>query len=137
MFKTKFNSLHFRILRIATRLNEESRTVLTERCQRATPIEWVRYFTFTRVIKTVLDKEPKPLFDLLSLNYFEDSRKPQVGFFFDTSKTLFGRQSIQNRLMFLTDPWNNKYQRPSNDQIRVIRKKAFFDYYTEKVIVIK
>ncbi len=67
MYKTKFNPLHFRILRIATKLHDESRTVLTARCQRATTIEWVRYITSTRVInKTVLDDEPKPFLTFYS-----------------------------------------------------------------------
>jgi hypothetical protein len=137
-YKTKFNSLHFRMLRIATRLHEESRSTLTKRCQRATPMEWVKYVTSTRVIKTIRDEEPKPLYNLLIDNYFEESRKPNVGYFFDKSRTLLGRQSIQNRLMFMrcmTDPWNNKLKPLSNDQIRVIGKKAFFDYYADKVVV--
>ena len=79
------------------------------------------------------DTEPKPIFNLLCENYFEESRKPGVGFFFDNSRILIGRQSIQNRLIFMRsidDPWNNKLKPLSNDQIRVIGKKAFFDYYS-------
>ncbi len=100
---------------------------ITERCKLATPLEWVRYVITTRVTKTIRDEEPEPLFDLLSQNYFEESSWSQVGFFFVNSKTLLGKQSIQNRLLFMcymTDPWNNKYQRPSNDQIREIGKKS-------------
>ena len=81
----------------------------------------------------IRDEEPKPLFDLLYSNYFEENGKPGIGFFFDDSLNLFGRQSIQNRLMFMrriTDPWNNKLKPLSNDQIRVLVKSAFFDYYT-------
>ena len=92
-----------------------------------------------RVIKTIRDEEPKSLFELLHSTYFEESRKPFIGMFFDDSKTLLGRQSIQNRLMFMrciTDPWNNKNQKLSDDQVRVITKSAFFDYYTEKVEVV-
>jgi hypothetical protein len=104
-----------------------------------TPHEWVRYVTATRVIETIRVEEPKPLFDLLQHNYFEENRKSQIGYFFDKSRTQLGKQSIQNRLMFMciiTDLRNNKYQRVSNDQVRVIGKRAFFDDYTEKVIVL-
>ena len=135
--KTKFNSIHFRILRTATRSFGASRPELSKRCQRATPIEWARFVTASRVIKTIRDEEPKSLFELLHSTYFEESRKPFIGMFFDDSKTLLGRQSIQNRLMFMrciTDPWNNKNQKLSDDQVRVITKSAFFDYYTEKVV---
>jgi hypothetical protein len=86
-------------------------------------------------MKTIRNSEPKPLFDLLQNTYFEDSRKPQVGYFFDNSKTLLGRQSIQNRLMFMrsiADPWNNKNQPLSDDAMRIISKKSFFKYYTQR-----
>ncbi len=89
-------------------------------------------------MKIIRDEEPKPLFDLINENYFEEKRKPHVGFFFDKSKTLLGRQSIQNRLHFMrciSDPWNNKLQPLSNDQIRVIGKKTFFDYYNPSIVV--
>jgi hypothetical protein len=133
-FKSKFNSLHFRILRIATRAYGDSRQTLTDRCQRATPSEWVRFVTASRVIKTIRDEEPKPLFDLLKSNYFEENRRPGLGFFFDNSHTLLGRQSIQNRLFFMrcmNEPWNIKNEPLTNDQIRVLAKKAFFEYYTK------
>jgi len=133
-YRTKFDSLHFRMLRIATKMpNDTHRRTLYTRCNRATPVEWSRYITATKVIKIIRDQEPKPLFDLLSNNYFEESRKPEIGFFFDNSRTLAGKQSIQNRLMFMrciNDRWNNKLKPLSNDQIRVIGKKAFFDYYS-------
>ena len=105
--------------------------------KRATPGEWTKYMVSTKVMKIIRDNEPKPLFDLLCENYFEESRKPGVGYFFDNSRTLVGRQSIHNRLIFMrsiNDQWNNKLQPLSNDQLRVIGKKAFFDYYTEKVV---
>jgi hypothetical protein len=137
--RTKLDSLHFRMLRIATRQsNYTSRRDLYDRCKRATPTEWSRYLTATKVMKIIRDEEPKPLFDLINENYFEETRKPNVGFFFDKSKTLLGRQSIQNRLNFMrciSDPWNNKLQPLSNDQIRVIGKKTFFDYYNPSIVV--
>jgi hypothetical protein len=133
-YKSKFNSLHFRILRIATRAYGESRQTLMDRCKRATPLEWVKFTTASRVIKTIRDEEPKPLFLLLNNNYFEESRKPGIGHFFDNSHTLYGRQSIQNRLLFMRsidESWNNKLNPLTNDQIRVFVKKAFFEYYTD------
>ena len=138
--KNKFDTIHFRMLRTATRQRESetTRDSLSRRCERATPKEWVQYLTASLVMKTIRDQQPKPLFDLLMNNYFEESRKPNVGYFFDSSRTLVGRQSLQNRLMFMlsiNDPWNNKLQIKTDDEIRVLLKKAFFYYFTNKVIV--
>jgi hypothetical protein len=102
-----------------------------ERCKRATPLEWVKFSTACRVIKTIKDEEPKPLIDLLNENYFEENRKPGCGIFFDKSHTQLGHQSIQNRLIFMhciDEHWNNKLKPLKNDQIRVLVKKAFFEY---------
>ncbi len=121
------------MLRIAMKQsNFMPRRDLYELCKRATPTEWSRYLTATKVMKIIRDEEPKQLFDILKDNYFEENRKYQIGFFFDNSKTLASRQSIQNRLKLMrsiVDPWNNKLQPLSNDQIRVIGKKTFFDYF--------
>ncbi len=92
------------------------------------PLEWVRFSTVCRVIKTIRDEEPKPLFDLLLRNYFEESRKPGCGFFFDDSHTQLDRQSIQNRLIFMfciDEHWIIKQSPLTNDQIRVLVKRAF------------
>ncbi len=83
VYKIKFDSIHFRILRTATHQYEVSRSILTERCKRATPSEWVNFSTASLVMKTIRNVEPKPLFNLLQNNYFEESRKPQVGYFFE------------------------------------------------------
>ncbi len=68
------------------------------------------------------------------INYFEERSNPHVGLFFDSSKTLKGRQSIQNILMFLrsvTYPWNNPSENLSDDRLRVILKRTFFPYYKD------
>ncbi len=114
-------------------------SILMERSKKATPNEWVCFYTASLVMKTIRNEEHKPLFNLLHDNYFEESRKPQVGYFLDDSKTLLGRQLLQNRLMFMrsiTDPWNNKYQPMSDNAIRIMSKKALFEYYTQKVEVL-
>ncbi len=44
--------------------------------------------------------------------------KKGCGFFFDDSRTQFGRQSIQNRLIFMcciNDYWNDKFKPLTND----------------------
>ncbi len=107
MFQTLFTN----ILWIATRAYEESRQTLTLRCQRATPAKWVKFTTALQVIKTIQDEEPKPLFNLLNNNYFEETRKPGCGYFFNNSHTQIGRQSIQKRLLFMRyidEYWTNK-----------------------------
>ena len=73
------------------------------------------------------DKEPVTMYENLQANYFEEKRHPGVGHFFDTSRRKVGRQSLQNRLMFMrgiTYPWNAC--KMSNDLIRIEMKKAFF-----------
>jgi hypothetical protein len=80
------------------------------------------------VMKTVQNEVPKPLFDLVHENYFEESRKPSIDYFFDNSKTQLGQQSIQKRSLFMryvTDPWNDKLQPLTDDAIRVIANKSF------------
>ena len=50
---------------------------------------------------------------------------------FDASRLKPGRQSIQNRLIFMRTikyPWNSN--KMSDDLIRIEMKKAFFDYIT-------
>ncbi len=73
-------------------------------------------------------------FKLLETNYFEEKRNPHVGIFFDSSKKLKGRQSIENRLMYLRSfiyPWNNPLDNLSDDYLRTILKFAFFPYYKD------
>jgi hypothetical protein len=121
-YRSKFNFLHFRILRITTRSFYDSRQYLTDRCKRATPTEWVKFSTASRVIKTIRDEEPKLLFDLLNRNYFEESRKLGCSLYFDDSHAQLCRQSIQNRLIFMcciNDYWNDKFKPLTNDQIWV------------------
>jgi len=136
-FKTKFESLHFRLLKIATRTFSLERQQLTERCKRATPDEWCNFITASTVIKVYNSKMPRFLFDTLEMNYFEEPRKQGIGYFFDNSKTTRGKQSIQNRLHFMRSidkPWTNLAEPLSNDAIRVLLKDTFFPYYSEPQI---
>ncbi len=78
------------------------------------------------------DHEPAQLNEILSSNYYEERRQPGVGLFFDTSHVKVGRQSLQNRLLFMrkiTYPWHATAM--SNDQIRIKMKHTFFQRLTD------
>jgi len=127
---TKLNSLHFRLLRTAMRdyAMKFTKTELTSECKRANPSQWARYITSSKVVKIIRDKQPKRLYENLMKNYFEEPRKPGAGLFFDTSKKLIGKQSIENRLMFMRtiqEPWNELNSNLNDHQIRILMKKHF------------
>jgi len=129
--KVKLNSFHFRLLRTAKKdYNLKlKRTELTELCKRATPEQWTKFITATRVIKILRDGEPKELLNRLKSVYFEEKRQPGTGLFFDASRTKKGQQSFQNRLLFMRSikyPWNQSFI--SDDVIRIEMKKAFFTF---------
>jgi hypothetical protein len=132
-FKKKLTSTHFRLLRTAKQdyKLKLKRTELTELCERATPEQWTRFITATRVIKIVRNRAPTDLYHILTQNYFEEKRNPHIGMFFDSSRTRKGQQSIQNRLMFMRSisyPWNSESEL-SNDLLRVIMKRTFYPYF--------
>jgi hypothetical protein len=90
----------------------------------------IRVGQISTALRLILDPEPKPLFNLLNNNYFEENCKPGCGFFFDNSQTQKGCQSIQNRLLFMRcidEHWNNKLNLLTNDHIRVLVKKHFLN----------
>ena len=64
-----------------------------------------------RVIKIVRSNQSKERSELPKSTYFEEKREPGFGLFFDSSRLLKGRQSIQNKLLFmrsLSHPWNTE-----------------------------
>jgi hypothetical protein len=129
--KTKLNSYHFRLLRTAKRdfKMKLKRTELTELCQRATPEQWAKFITASRVIKIMRDGLPSGLVTRLQRNYFEENRRPGFGLFFDSSKLKKGRQALENRLLFMRAinfPWNK--DKFSDDVIRIQMKATYFTY---------
>jgi len=133
-YKNKLRSLHFRLLRSACHdyYQQYSKDYLSKRCRRATPDEWVRYNTASIVLKIIRDKNPNRLHSLLRSSYFEEPRKIGYGKFFDKSSTKIGKQAINCRLehIRLIDwPWST--DNLSNDSIRILLKKTFFDYMTQ------
>jgi hypothetical protein len=129
--KVKLTSIHFRLLRTAKKdyMMKFKQNELTELCKRATPEQWTRFITASRVIKIIRDKEPALLFEELTNCYFEEKRSPGVGMFFDSSKNKKGQQSLPNRLLFMRSikyPWNNGPI--SDDLIRIQMKKCFFPF---------
>jgi hypothetical protein len=77
------------------------RTKLTELCKRATPEQWTKFITATRVIKIVQDATPKDLHSRITTTYFKEKRHPHVGLFFDALRIRKGNQAIQNRLLYM------------------------------------
>jgi len=130
-FKTRFKSLHFRLLRTACKdygLNR-SKAELTKICKRATPEEWAKFATASKVTKIMRDEQPKPLFTLLQRTLFVEQRRCGFGKFFDGSKTTKGHQALQNRLACMKEiiePWLD--QELNDDEIRILMKKSFFNY---------
>lgn len=60
------------------------------------------------MIKTVRDKAPEILHNIILKNQFEANRKLGLGLLFDSSRLVEGKQSIQKRLLFMRvidDPW--------------------------------
>jgi len=133
--KKKLTAVHFRMLRTAKKDFKMalSRSKSTQLCERATPEQWAKFVTASRVIKTIRDQQPAYIFEKLTMNYFEEPRYPGNGCFFDFSRTRKGFQSIQNRLLFMRAidlDWNNESSVISNDRIRIEMKKTFFPYIT-------
>jgi len=129
--KTKLTSLHFRLPRVACKdfTNLLSKDELMTRCQRATPIQWVKFLTASKVIKIIRDEQPKSLHDRLHQTKYEEPRKPGIGLFYDKSKRKPGKQALNNRLDLFKDlkiPWTNT--KLSNDEIRMEMKKCFFNF---------
>ena len=60
------------------------RDELTNQCKRATPEQWTRFITSSKVIKNMRDQAPKDLYQALQSNYFEERRHSGVGHFFDS-----------------------------------------------------
>jgi len=131
IYKKRFNALFYRQLRVTTRDYKRMipQSELVKRCKCATPSEWVKYTTSSKVIKIMRDSKPIVLFDRLRSNFYEENRRPGLGFFYDGSTNRTGRQSIQNRLQFfreIKDPW--KGIQIKDKAIRVTLKKTFFTY---------
>jgi len=143
----KWNSMYFmfqRFLQLKLRKMNLiiSRVELKKRCKRASPREWVNYLATSKAIKVIRDhylkaskaikvirdQHPSLLYCKIISNYYEELRKPQQGMFFDSSKSRTGCQSLENRLDLIKEiyqPWNNGL---TNDTLRVLLKKTFFQY---------
>ena len=77
------------------------RNELTELCKRATPEQWTKFMTASRVIKIMRDNQPTELNQRLRSVYFEQRRQPGHGQFVDSARIKKGQQSLQNRLFFM------------------------------------
>jgi len=129
--KTKLNSMHFRLLRVACRdfQNLISKEDLTKRCQRAAPRQWVNFLTSSKIIKICRNKEPPDIYEMLMSTVYNEPRKPNIGYFFDDSRKKPGKQRICNRLAMMKEvkkPW--LHQQLTDDEIRIEMKRTFFKF---------
>jgi len=129
-YLNKVKALYFRLLRTAC--NDRNKTIpkldLIKRCNRATPCEWAKYLTASRVMKIIRDKNPSVLHLKIMQNYYEVPRKLNAGRFFDNSTSVVGKQNLANRLDFFKDfsqPWNMD---KSDAEIRIFLKEQLFFY---------
>jgi len=102
---------------------------LNLKCQRATPVEWTRFIAASKVVKIIHDKQPKLLADLLDTTLYTVPRKPLLGKWYDGSRSKWGRQSLQNRIIFMNgikEPWLRRDF--TYDGIRILMKRKIFDY---------
>lgn len=127
------NSAHYRPLRIARydyghRL---SKSELSKSCERATPMEWVRYLLASQVIKIVTNREPFYLYNDIIKNIYTTRRKPLIGNFFDNSKGKIGKQKLGNRLKFMAKiNWDWIDTAMTKDRLRIRLKDTYFGYRT-------
>lgn len=84
------------------------------------------------IMKTVWDKTPPQLFDTFDKDNKHTLRNldtPWVGLFFDVSKNLVGKQSIDLR----SCKKDRNIKNLNIDEIRIELKKAFFPYVSGNV----
>ncbi len=82
-------------------------------------------------IKVIRDKTPEVLHAILRSTFYTERRNAGRGLFFDSSKMVVGRQSLQNRLLHIrqiTTPWSEGGQKMTNDAIRQLLKRTFFTH---------
>ena len=98
---------------------------------KATPLEWFKYTTASVAIKTIREKAPKRLHQILQRTYYSERRNVGRGLFYDASKTKQGQQSLQNRLQHIAqicEPWNESGPKLTNDKLRTMLKSTYFIY---------
>ena len=125
-------SMHFKVLRIAIKdhKNQLSKHVVTKRCRRACPDQWGQYLSASTLIKIMRDKTPVKLYNLLEKEMYTERRKPNKGKFRYNAEGKIGKQKFNNRLdhlLRIKDDWLEVGL--SNNAIRKILKKTFFDYF--------
>ena len=74
--KNKLNSIHFRMLRTAKKdyKMKLKRDELTNTCKRATPDQWNKFITSSKVIKIIREQAPVELATKLQSTYFEEKK---------------------------------------------------------------
>jgi len=135
VYKTKFKSLHYWLLRSACKYLNYSLIIkikLSMTSKRATPKEWTRFITASKVVKIVRDQQPKHLASFLDKTLFTEPRKGGLGKFFDESRTKWGEQSYCTigYTLWMALLKMIKWDMP-NDAIRILNKKESFEYINQ------
>jgi len=119
-------SQHYRAIRAAVGdwKTKIPRAVLDVIRKRANPRQWAKYSISRFVIKAYNNKNTPIRLKLAQQGYIND-RNPRRAKFFDGSRLKVGRQSLENRLVFmkLNFDWIGN---PSDDYLRVKLKEQFF-----------
>jgi len=131
----KLRSIHYRILRIATKdfKQRANRRVLDKTYKRATPKMWSQYSTFLLVMKTLRDRSPIYLTTIIMQTYYNERRKPGVAKFYDNSRGKVRKHRICNRLetMAQLPEWFGRDL--TNHQIRLLLKDHLdFDFKNDR-----
>jgi len=130
--KTLLDSFYYKCLRLIINDHQNliSRNIIDKKISRARPFEYSNFCLARTIIKTFTNANA-PLHNLCTKTSYSTQRKPLQMFFYDSSKSKIGKNSIQNRLKFVFDsikiPWLNS----DFDKIRPILKSTFFEYHSK------
>jgi len=95
----KLNSIHYRLLRVVEQdWKKKKKRIELDQIGRVRPSTWGKYATGNLVIKIIRDENPHELNNALHRTLFVERRRPNAMQFFDNSRNILGRQSLQNRI---------------------------------------
>jgi len=126
----KLNSIHYRVQRICLRdfRNKLSRSEVTSRVKRATPLQWMKYSNCKQAIGLLLQREKSTRLGLkLQSQAYINDRCPGKATLIDNSKLKIGRQSFPNRLRSMREIEFDWATGISDDLLRIRLKKPFLN----------
>jgi len=103
----------------------------------ARPSTWSKYMVASKVIKIIKCGFPSRLNQYLKANSYSDRRKPGRLKFYDNSRTVPGRQMLENRAGLNDADFNWFEVDISKDLVRINLKKHFKMAKDSHVIIVK